>query len=46
MQRRSAATGLVVDSSRILLETVGELSDIERGAAMFASGHISRGVTS
>ena len=46
MQRRSATTGLMVDASLVLQETVGVLSDPDRGAAMVASGHVSIKVAS
>ena len=38
--------GLMVDAYCVIQETVGVLSDPERGAAMFASGHTSRRVAS
>ena len=38
MQRRSATTELIIEALRMLQETVGLLSDPERGAAMRASG--------
>ena len=44
MQRISATTGLMLDASRVPQETVGVLSDPERGASMFVSGHTSRRV--
>ena len=46
MQRRSTTIGLIVQGSYVLQESVGVLSDLERGAAMFASGHTSRRVSS
>ena len=39
---RYATTRLIVDASCVLQEIVGVLSDTERGASMFASGHASR----
>ena len=44
MRRRSATTGLMADASQALQETVGVLSNPEKGAAIVASGHISRWV--
>ena len=44
MQRRSANTGLVVNASRVLQETVGVFSDPKRGAAIVVSGQILRRV--
>ena len=44
MQRWSTATGLMVDASQVLQETVGVLSNPGRGAAIVASGHVSRRV--
>ena len=44
MQGRSVTTKLMVDASRVLQETVGVLSNPERGAAIVASGHTSRRV--
>ena len=44
MRRRSATTGFIVKSSRVLHETVGVLSDPERGIAMRASGTTTREV--
>ena len=41
MQRRSATTSLMVDASRVLQETVGGLSGIEKSAAMLASGNVA-----
>ena len=46
MRRRSTTTGLMVDASQVLQEMVGMLSYPERGAAIFASGHVSRRVAS
>ena len=34
----------MVDASQVLQETVGILSNPEQGAAIFASGHVSRRV--
>ena len=44
MRRRSETTGLIVKGSRVLQETVGVLSDPERGAAIRASGNATRRV--
>ena len=44
MRSRSVTTKLMVDASRVLQETVGVLSNPERGAAIVASGHTSRRV--
>ena len=44
MRSRSATTRLMVDSFQVLHETVGVLSDTEKGAAMLASGQTSRRV--
>ena len=41
MRRRSATTGLVVDASHVLQETVSVLSNPEQGVAMVVSGHTS-----
>ena len=46
MRRRSETTGLMVDASCVLQDTVGVLSDPDQGAPMFASGHTSRRVSS
>ena len=46
MRRRSATTGLIVDASCVIQDTVDVLSDLERGAAMFALGHTSMRVAS
>ena len=46
MRRRSATTGLFVEASRVLQETVGVLSYLERGTSMRASGTDSRMVAS
>ena len=39
LQRRSATIRLMVDASRVQHETVGVLSNTERGLDMFTSGH-------
>ena len=44
MRRRSATNGLIVDASRMLYETVGVLSETERGTATHASGIAARRV--
>ena len=44
MRRSSATTRLIVEVLRMLQETVGVLSDLERGAAMHASGAAVRRV--
>ena len=44
MRSSSATTRLVVNASRMLQKTVGVLSNPERGAAIFASGYVSRRV--
>ena len=41
IQKRFETTGLIVDASRVLQETVDVLSDPNRGAAIVASGHVS-----
>ena len=41
MRRKSATTGLVVDTSLVLQEMVGVLYDPDWGAAIVASGHVS-----
>ena len=46
MQRRSTTTGLIVDASHVLQEMLGVLSDPDLGAAVLASGHTSRRVSS
>ena len=46
MRRRSATTGFIVDASLVLQETVGVLSDPERGSPMRASGTAARIVAS
>ena len=46
MWRRSATTGLVMEASHVLQETVGVLSEPERGAAMRSLGTASRRVAS
>ena len=46
MRRKSATTGLIVEASRVIQETVGVLSKTERGAAMQALGTASRRVAS
>ena len=46
MRRRSATTRLIVEASRVLQETVGVLSELERGAAMRALETASRRVAS
>ena len=38
MQRKSATAGLIVEASCVLQETVGVLSESERGVAMRALG--------
>ena len=38
MQRRFATTGLVIEASCVLQETVGVLSELERGVAMQSWG--------
>ena len=45
MRIRSTTTGLIVDSLYVLQEMAGVMSDPEKGAAMFASGHTSRRVS-
>ena len=42
MWRRFITTRLIVDTSYVLHETTGVLSDPVCGAAMFMSGHTSR----
>ena len=44
MRRRSVTTRLVLDFYRMLQEMVRALYDLERGTAIFVSGHISRRV--
>ena len=44
MQRRSATPGLIFEALRVLHDTVGVLSDPERGAAMRAAGTAARRV--
>ena len=46
MWRRSTTTGLIVEASHMLQETVGVLSDPERGVDMHASRTDTRRVTS
>ena len=46
MQRRSATTGLIIEASCVLKETVRVLSEPERGTAMLALGTASRRVAS
>ena len=46
MRRRSATNGLIFEALRVLQETVGVLSNPERGAAMHASVTASRRVAS
>ena len=46
MRRRSETYGLIVDASNVLQDSVGVLSDPERGVAMFDSEHTSRRVAS
>ena len=46
MRIRSATTGLIMEASFVLQETVGVLSEPERGAAMLALGTASRRVAS
>ena len=46
MRRRSTTTGLIIDASLVLQETVGVLSDPERGGAMHTSGTDARSVAS
>ena len=42
MRRRSVTTGLMVDVSQVLQETVDVLSDPDQEAVIVASGHDSR----
>ena len=44
MRRRSATTRLILKASRVIYDTVGVLSDPERGAFMHSSGTASRRV--
>ena len=46
MRRRYTATDMMVDASCVLQETVGMLSNPEKGAAMIASGNSTRRVAS
>ena len=46
MQRRSATIGLILVASLVLQETVGVLSDPERGGTMRASSTSTRSVAS
>ena len=46
MQRRSATTRLIIEASRVLQETVGVLSEPDRGAAMKDLRTASRRVAS
>ena len=46
IRRRSATTGLIMEASRVLKDTVGVLSEPERGAAMRAFGTSLRRVAS
>ena len=46
MRRRSETTGFMADASLVLQETVGVLSDPDRGAAIVAYGHVSSRVAS
>ena len=46
MRRKSATIGLIIEASHMLKETVGVLSEPERGAAMQALGTASRRVAS
>ena len=46
MRRRSASTWLIIEASRALQETVGVLSEPERGATMQYLGNASRRVAS
>ena len=46
MRMRSATTGLMVNTSRVLQEMVGVLSYPDRGAAIVASGKVSSRVAS
>ena len=46
MRRRPETTGLVVDASLVLQETVGMLYDSDRGASIVASRHVSSRVAS
>ena len=46
MQGRYANTGLIVEASCMLHKMVGVLSDLDRGAAMRASGTVTRRVDS
>ena len=46
MRRRSATTGLIMEASHVLQETVCVLSEPERSAAMRALGTASRRVVS
>ena len=46
MRRRSVTTGLIVEASCMLQETVGVLYEPERGAAMLALGTALRRVAS
>ena len=46
MRRRSATTGLIIEASHMLQETVGVLSEPERGAAIQAMGTALRRVAS
>ena len=46
MRSRSVTTRLIVYDFHVIQETVGLLSDTERGTSMFASGHTSRKLSS
>ena len=46
MRGGSATTGLMVDASLVLQETVGMLYDSDRGASIVASRHVSSRVAS
>ena len=46
MRRRSATNGFIIKDSRVIQETVGVLSEPERGANMQALGTASRRVAS
>ena len=46
MRRRSETYGLIVDASHVLQDSIGVLSNPERGAAMFASEQTFRRVAS
>ena len=46
MRRRSVITGLIVEAPHVIHKTVGMLSNLERGAAMWAVGTAARRVAS